>query len=81
MISTIVILYFDIKWYIFLKILKKEKRKLVLPKFRTGGIFPDPQGMTHGGETNTGSHNRGDFWLLLNQPLRDEIVFRLARDI
>lgn len=66
----------------FLKNFEKKKNSYDdLPKFRAGRIFPDPQGMTHGGETNTGSHNRSDFWLLLHQPFRDEIVFRLARDI
>lgn len=47
---------------------KKNILKIIL-KFGMSRIRPEPQGTTHAGETETGSHNRANFRIRLQQPL------------
>lgn len=44
-------------------------------------VLPEPQGKIHSGEAEAGGHDRVNFRIWLQQPLRHEVVFRLASDV
>lgn len=57
-----------------------SKLRFVL-EFGMSGIAPEPQDVAHRRETEAGRHDRANFRMRLQQPLRHEVVFCLAGDV